>query len=560
MSHGTTPATDTADAPPDGAADAADPAARTAARGRVVMLVDNGVKADSRVQKAARSAARAGWDVILFGVSPTAKIQTFRLGGAQVRLVPKPAHLEPRRHELRHPLLRRPLAYRSQQLARYRVQSVKAWRSDLAFRRAAARAARAGHPGHHAGGSALRLLLPRLLARALNSWVRLRTRQTAALQKTRAPLTAPVDRAATALWSFLLGERAWRRLTPNLWDYELAFAAHIDAFEPDLIHAHDVRMLGVGARAAVRGRAGGRAVRLVWDAHEYVPGLPAPHGRWLPGHIAWEKEHAAFADAVITVSPPLARMLQRGHGLRELPSVVLNAPVMEPAADEVAEAPPVPDLRKLCGIGPGVPLLVYAGGISPVRGVDTVVAALPALPGVHLALVSVTPRKMKAVNGARRAAATAGVADRVHFLPYVPHWQVPGFLAAADAAVSPLQHLANHELALSNRFFEYAQAGLPLLVSDVRTMARTVRSTGQGEVFRAGDTEDFVRAAKAVLADPGRYRAAYERPGLLDGWTWEAQARVLDQLYTRLLPDRPGPPHRRRTGTAPRRGAPRLTG
>ncbi|GLF93731.1 glycosyltransferase family 4 protein [Streptomyces yaizuensis] len=510
-------------------------------RGRVVMLVDNGVKADSRVQKAARSAARAGWDVILFGVSPTTRIQTFRLGGAQVRLVPKPAHLEPRRHELRHPMLRRPLAYRSQQLARYRVQSVKAWRSDLAFRRAAARAARAGHPGGAAGGSALRLLLPRLLARALNSWVRLRARETAKLQKVRGPLTAPVDRATTALWSLLLGKRAWRRLMPNLWDYELAFAAHIDAFEPDLIHAHDFRMLGVGARAAVRGRARGRTVRLVWDAHEFVPGLPPVHGRWLPGHIAWEREHAGFADAVVTVSPPLAHRLQRGHRLPEPPAVVLNAPVMAPAADEIADAPPLPDLRALCGIGKDTPLLVYAGGISAVRGVDTVIDALPALPGVHLALVSVTPRKMKAVNGTRKAAVAAGVADRVHLLPYVPHWQVPAFLATADAAVSPLRHLANHELALSNKFFEYSQAGLPLLVSDIRTMAETVRETGQGEIFRAGDPEDFVRAAKEVLADPGRYRKAYGRPGLLDGWTWEAQAEVLDALYTRLLPDRPPP-------------------
>ncbi|MER6910892.1 glycosyltransferase family 4 protein [Streptomyces sp. NPDC000594] len=508
------------------------------------MLVDNGVKADSRVQKAARSAARAGWDVILFGVSPSPRIQTFRLGGAQVRLIPKPAHLEPRRHDLRHPLLRRPLAYRSQQIARYRVQSVKAFRADLAFRRAATRAARAGHPGPGAGGSAPRLLLPRLFARGLSAWVRLRARETARLQKVRGPLTAPVDRATTALWSLLLGKRAWRRLMPNLWDYELAFAAHIDAFEPDLIHAHDFRMLGVGARAAVRGRARGRTVRLVWDAHEFVPGLPPVHGRWLPGHIAWEREHAGFADAVITVSPPLAELLRRDHGLRETPAVVLNAPVMEPGADEIAEAPPAPELRTLCGIGPDTPLLVYAGGISAVRGVDTVIEALPALPGVHLALVSVTPRKMKAVNGTRKAAAAAGVADRVHFLPYVPHWQVPGFLATADAAVSPLRHLANHELALSNKFFEYAQARLPLLVSDIRTMAELVRETGQGEVFRAGDPADFARAAKEVLADPGRYRKAYGRPGLLDGWTWEAQAEVIDALYSRLLPDRPGPPPR----------------
>ncbi|MEU9609093.1 glycosyltransferase family 4 protein [Streptomyces sp. NPDC048057] len=517
--------------------DSATPSRET--RGRVAMLVDNGVKGDSRVQKAARSAAEAGWEVVLFGVSPTAKVQKWKLGAAEVRLIPKPAHLEPRRHDLRRPLLRRPLAYRSPQVARYRVQAAKAWRSDLAFRQAAAGAARAGYPGSSASASKPRLLLPRVGAKVVSKWVALRARETRLLQKRRAPLTAPLDRTVTAMWSKLLGERSWRRLMPNLWDFELAFAQHIDAFEPDLIHAHDFKMLGVGARAAVRARAKGRPVKLVWDAHEFVPGLPEYHGRWLPGHVAWEKEHAVFADAVITVSPSLAEMLKDGHGLGELPAVVLNAPVMRPSADELEGAPPVGDLRELCGIDDSTPLLAYVGGISPVRGVETIIEALPHLPEVHVALVSVTPGKMKAVATTQKLAGELGVADRVHFLPFVPHWQVPAFLAPADAAVSPLHHLTNHELALSNKFFEYSQARLPLIVSDIRTMADMVESTGQGEVFRAQDVEDFARATRAVLADPAKYEKAYDKSGLLESWTWEAQAKVIDGIYSRLLPDRP---------------------
>jgi glycogen(starch) synthase len=101
--------------------------------------------------------------------------------------------------------------------------------------------------------------------------------------------------------------------------------------------------------------------------------------------------------------------------------------------------------------------------------------------------------------------------------------------------VSPLRHLPNHEIALSNKFFEYSQARLPLIVSDVKAMADMVLSTGQGEVFRADDVADFCRAVRAVLAEPERYRAAYERPGLLQKWTWREQAAVLDRIYTRLL-------------------------
>ncbi|HET9517795.1 MAG TPA: glycosyl transferase family 1, partial [Actinoplanes sp.] len=96
-------------------------------------------------------------------------------------------------------------------------------------------------------------------------------------------------------------------------------------------------------------------------------------------------------------------------------------------------------------------------------------------------------------------------------------------------------HWPNHEIALITKFFEYSHARLPLVVSDVRTMATTVRATGQGEVFTAEDVDDYVRAVLAVLAEPQRYRAAYDQPGLLSGWTWQAQAEVIDAVYSRLL-------------------------
>ena len=117
--------------------------------------------------------------------------------------------------------------------------------------------------------------------------------------------------------------------------------------------------------------------------------------------------------------------------------------------------------------------------------------------------------------------------------------QVVAFLSGADVGVIPIHHWPNHEIALITKFFEYSHARLPMVVSDVRTMAETVRATGQGEVFAAEDLADYVRAVRAVLADPARYRAAYDKPGLLDSWTWEAQAAVLDGVYRALL-RRPG--------------------
>ncbi|GGR92436.1 hypothetical protein GCM10010169_41110 [Micromonospora fulviviridis] len=503
----------------------------TGYRGRVVMLVDNGVHGDSRVQKAARSAADAGWEVFLLGIrNARSESDTWRIGDAEVRLlrVPKPLHRLPRDYSRS---LRRPLAYASTTMAAYRVQEIKAWQADLYERRVRAQALGGGLPA--AVGRAAQLP-SRAAATALARWVRFRSGETRRLRKAQGDPAALFNRLPVRAWQGLLGDRSWRRLDPGLWDFELAFRSAIDELKPDIIHANDFRMLGVGARAMLRARAAGRRTKLVWDAHEFVGGITGrpDNPRWLPAQIAYTAEYAAYPDAVVTVSDTLAELLQETHGLPERPAVVLNAPMAPPAGADGD----VPDLRALCGVDDRTPVLVYAGAVNPSRGCQIMVEALPELSDVHVAFVTMNPNGDNQFSEAlRERAVELGVADRVHLLPYVKHWQVVPFLSAADAGVIPIHHKPNHELALITKYLEYSHARLPIVVSDVKTMAQTARATGQGEVFTAEDLTDFVRAVRAVLADPERYRAAYDKPGLLEAWTWEAQARILDEVYSSVL-------------------------
>jgi glycogen(starch) synthase len=515
-------------------------------RGRVVMLVDNAVNGDSRVQKIARSAAEAGWDVTLLGRSPHGAAQTWQLGPAQVRLLPMPDPLARRRHEFRRAWLRWPLAYPPNGIAAHRAQWVRAWQADLRVRADAITLAERADPAarRELAGARRRIAVERFAARWLKRWVSFRYWQLTRARKGR-KLRSPWDRLYTVFWQTVQGDRAWRRLEPGLWDYELAYGPVIDELAPDLIHAHDFRMLGVGARATIRARAAGREVKLVWDAHEYLPGIKPwqDNARWLPALRAHEREYAPYADAVVTVSEGLAELLRADHGLAELPAVVLNAP----AVSAVSGGESGPGLRQRCGVDSDVPLLVYSGAAAEQRGLGLMVEALPHLPGAHVAFIVNKPDGPY-VRGLVARAVALGVAQRLHVLPYVPHWQVVSFLSGADVGVIPIHHYPNHEIALITKFFEYSHARLPLVVSDVRTMAATVRATGQGEVFRAEDVADYVRAVRAVLADPRRYRDAYDKPGLLENWTWERQAEVLDAVYRRLVP---APPSAGPTAPAP---------
>jgi glycosyltransferase involved in cell wall biosynthesis len=505
-------------------------------RGRIVMLVDNSVRNDSRVQKQARSAAEMGWEVILIGKAPGQKPERFKLGEAQVRLIPVAHTLGRRRYQLRSGLRRGSLSYPTPAVASYRERQVEVKKYDARLRRTRWEQEVAEGRRSDRSWKLGRAWTKAALAKAYaeERWVTKRSGATRDRIHTRSRLDSPVGEAYTRAIQKVMGDRAWRVFDPHLWDFELAFGPVVDRLQPDIIHANDFAMVGLGARAALRARAQGRTVKFVYDAHEYVPGMNAAlrHPWWLPAQVACEREYIGYADAVVTVSEPLADMLAKDHGIPR-PTVVLNAPVVdEPAGDE-----PVPSLRQLCGIDKETPLLVYSGSMTPQRGVQIMIEALPRLPEAHVAYIVASTDK-PFIKELMERSEVLGVADRVHWLPYVAPEHVVEYVSEADIGVHPTHHFVNHEISLATKFFEYAHAGLPIVVSDVKTMADMVNTSGQGEVFRAEDLDDYVRAVQAVLADPERYRAAYASSGLLDEWTWRKQAEILDTVYERLIHER----------------------
>ena len=315
---------------------------------------------------------------------------------------------------------------------------------------------------------------------------------------------------------------------------ERAVLAELRGLRPSVVHVHDVYLLGAAVGFARESARDGRTVRVIYDAHEYVLGLANVAPRRVAALRALEERFIGAADRVVTVSEPLAALLQRDHRLAERPLVVLNAP-----ADPPLGAVAVPPLREVVGLAADVPLLVYAGGLVVERGVQTVVDALPGLPGVHLAVVVNKPGSMTRWLHARAAA--LGVADRLHFAPFVPPEQVAGYVSSATLGLSPLLRAPNHDVAVTNKFCEYLAAGLPIVTSDTPAQAMLVRELDLGTVHVAGDAADCARAVREALAGRDRLAARIEGDAeLRRRFSWAAQVEVIGGLYETVAGATPG--------------------
>jgi glycosyltransferase involved in cell wall biosynthesis len=489
----------------------------TADTPHIVMLVANDIRTDSRVRKSAVSARRAGYRVTLLGFSSDDRYDDTDLTGVHVRRIPVTkdyvkgvtAALRRRRRG------RRLVGYAS-------VEELRAARIRATRMAEDAQLARAR-------GHAFRARRLSLLAR----WQDRATVLRPAAQRRLDRLQKNVWRGWDAMRHRTVTAADWRRDLPAVTDYESTFGHVIDDLHADLIHAHDMQMLPVAVAAAGRARRGGRRLPVVYDAHELVSGLSTNPGRTKRMVAAWrrlEREYIDGADRVITVSPQLAHRLQRDFRLAETPTVVLNTPVRAAAA-----APVDRGLRDTIGLRTDVPLLVYSGGVTAARGLESAVDALPHLPEAHLAVVAVPSPNRPVCEALAQRANRLGVGDRFHLVEPVEPEVLVAFLAGADVGLVPTLHFPSHEVALTNKMFEYIHAGLPVVVSDCAAQAAFVRDRGIGGVHIAGDPTDLSRSVRAVLDHAAEFARAAGDPALRDEFSWEQQEHALHGVYAELL-------------------------
>ncbi len=291
-------------------------------------------------------------------------------------------------------------------------------------------------------------------------------------------------------------------------------------FKPDVIHAHDYTILPVAGRLIEYLEKNGLTSKLIYDAHEYVPGVAHLKPGVREAYILEERKWSKNSAAVLSVSEGMSELLIPHLEINFRPKIVANDPLVD------GQIPAKQSMRTQAGLINQEPIMVYSGAVAPQRGLHTAVAALRQMPKVHLVVIvdpsNLTIQKLLAEN--------SDLANRIHVLPYVPNNELVSYLKEADIGLIPLLHRLNHEISLITKFGEYMQARLPILVSDVKTMSDQVKLLGNGEVFIAEDVEDFVKKASLILNQKEKYQKSYT-PDILRERSWEKQAENLINIY-----------------------------
>ena len=467
---------------------------------KVAILCANNVQVDSRVRKIGRSAKELGFEPLIIGISRSKEFEDTEFDGVRTLLVNNSDQLF--RHFSASHLNAFPwgvIAYRSKIQVEFNSLNL------MAEYRAIKATVTLGKPN-----------LFRVYRYKVNSYIHKMRRRATSKEYLAYVKPNKVRYSLRRVRLKLSAGSRWAYYEPTLLDFSALMIPELEKFSPDVIHANDTATIV----AALVYKRRFPNTKIMYDIHEWVHGLPGLDPLKADVYGAVQDRYIHGFDALLTVSPGLADLVEERYGVR--PEVIENVPWITDKANKHS-------VRERIGLDEDQPLMVYSGWIAQERGIDTVIEGLVHLPEVHFVLVA--GRSFGYVENLLAASERLGVSERVHVVGYVEPHEISGYLSSCDIGLIPLEHAPNHEIAIITKYYEYLHAGLPIVCSDVREMAALTKLLEVGQVFIAGDVTDFVKSVKEILRDRDLYRGRLT-PELRKQWSWQEQSKKLVKLYS----------------------------
>ena len=300
-------------------------------------------------------------------------------------------------------------------------------------------------------------------------------------------------------------------------DHHQALQAVIAA-RSDLIHVNEAIGLPIAIEAAQRTGA-----KVLFDAHEYATEHRSDSLAWrLVARPFYEyiiRVYAARADAMITVSEPIARRYEEVFGIPQV-EVIHNAP----AYRSYTFRPTQPQHIKL----------IHHGAAASERRLELMIQALAQTSPrftMDFMLLPVTPGYVESLQ--KEALRLAP--DRITFISPVPPHAISGVIHNYDVGVFLLEPSTfNHAMALPNKLFEYIMAGLAVTISPTPAMKELVERYGLGVAAADYSPESLARAIDSLTPEMIDAMKRHSLEAAKELNAEHEMAKVLD-IYHRIL-------------------------
>ncbi len=260
-----------------------------------------------------------------------------------------------------------------------------------------------------------------------------------------------------------------------------------------LIHANDLDTLVASRIASVIKRK-----PIIYDSHELFTEIPELISRprtkrlW----IYLEKRFIKGLKNCSTVSEGVANELKKRYNVNF--TVIRNLPYSKQPIEKQGKQ--------------GEQTIIYQGALNIGRGLEKLIKAMPHLPNHRLIIVGTGPL----ANELKQLVQTYKLASRVVLYGRIEHKHLHQITCSANLGVSIEEDMGlNYRFALPNKIFDYIQAGIPVLASNLPEMARIIKTYSIGSTIDPNcNSLQLANAIQSMLTNTNKMK------------TWQANTRI----------------------------------
>lgn len=259
---------------------------------------------------------------------------------------------------------------------------------------------------------------------------------------------------------------------------------------------------------------------LIYDSHEYYTEVPE-----LIGHPKvkrfWERIEKFIipkVDAAYTVCRSIADVYSVTYGIPF--AVVRNVPHSSNFRLENIDIP----IAK--------PFIIYQGVLNMGRGLEEAIRAMQFLPEVSLLIAGSGSIEKELRNIAENLST-----QNVYFAGRLRFEELSKITPHASLGISLEKDLGlNYRFALPNKLFDYIQAKIPVVVSNLPEMKRLVEDYNIGLIAHCHDTKELAKTFRKALSDKLlREQWTQNLEIAATKLTWENEEIVLKKIFEPFL-------------------------
>lgn len=261
--------------------------------------------------------------------------------------------------------------------------------------------------------------------------------------------------------------------------YFLTLKRELELFKPDIIiGASDIPHVWLAAYLAKK-----LSISCVIDLYDNFESFGQAR---IPGFKALLKYAIRHAHLVITVSQPLKEKIQQDYRPASSIHVMTNGinKNLFTKGDKC-------HARHTLNLPLEAKLIGTAGGLSRMKGVDTIYVAWPLLeqkyPNLHLVLA-----------GPTEASLPIPYSDRIHYLGMLSEQDVTKFFQALDVGIISLQDSDFGRYCFPQKAYEMSACGLPVIAANVGVMSSLLNQYSQ-LLYNTNNQAQFLAAIECQL-------------------------------------------------------------